>query len=548
MAAAPYRCFCEPAGELAAGSVLARGLEPLPVLPLPAPTSLQGGSAAPLTFVRRVKTSGYGAVKPYRPSWAAKSAAAARGVENGGGGEGGGPAAGGSGERYPPLTPPLTREDAGLWEGPSSAGAAQRGASVSATGRMLTVSAAAGGARVAGAPQSCASLAAGALGAVALSSCGSALAVGGVEGVLSAVVQGGAALGVRRITRHCGGSPAPFSPLCWSAAVYPGLVPRLAQASAAAAAAAGGRGRSGGELGGAPSRLLLGLVEGGAALWAAGAAQPLLALKSPAGGDASGGAAAARAGAFPAPPSACALCYMDRLVALSTGRRVYIYSFSVSPAEEGAGEDVGAAQRRGEARRYACCAAWDLEEEGVHVVALAAMNDLRSPYLLATCSDKSLRVWDLSAAGGGGGSAGAPPPEVLRVPGAHARAIHTLALPLASAHAQCPSSSLDSVLTASAEGGGLVRLWDLRSAECARQLAGGHVSRTLPTGAALSPCATFVACGSEERRAVVYDLRTEACVERHAGASDAVTAVAWHPRRPTLFAGSADGGLRAYVE
>ena len=33
--------------------------------------------------------------------------------------------------------------------------------------------------------------------------------------------------------------------------------------------------------------------------------------------------------------------------------------------EEAGGEDVGAAQRRGEARRYQPVAAWDLEEEGV---------------------------------------------------------------------------------------------------------------------------------------------------------------------------------------
>ena len=120
-------------------------------------------------------------------------------------------------------------------------------------------------------------------------------------------------------------------------------------------------------------------------------------------------------------------------------------------------------------------------------------------------------------------------------------------LPVASTHAQCAAASLDGVLTASTEGGGLVRLWDLRSAKCARQLAGAHVSRAMGTGAALSPCAALVAVGSEEKRVAVYDLRTSQAVERLAGASDAVTAVAWHPRAPMLFAGSLDGGVRAYV-
>ena len=537
--------------------MLFRCLEPLPALPTAAPTSLQGGSKAPLTFVRKVQTSGYGAVKPFRPSWASASAAKA-GVE-------GPPSeaeAAQLGEPYPAQTPSLGRESLEFWgASAASSGAASRGTSLTATGR--TAQASVGGARVLGAPLSCASLAAGSVSSLCLSSCGGALAVGGSEGLLSAVV---GASRVGRVTRHdtcsAGAAGGGHHSLAWSSALYPGLVPRMVQASASASHKPRSSSAQG-EGGSSPSRLLLGLVEGGAALWAGGAGgaatQPILAIRSTLGGDS---AAASSRSPFPSPPTACALCYIDRLLVVSAGSRVYAYHFSVgcSEAEE---EDVGAALRRQQARRYRCCASWQLEEEGVHVTALAAMNGQRSPYLLATCSDKSLRVWDLSAVGGGGSEgssssasasssassrgAAAAPPEVLRIPGAHSRGIHTLSLPLASTHAQCPAASLDSVLTASAEGGGLVRLWDLRSAKCGRQLSGAHVSRSMATGAALSPCATLVACGSEEKRAVVYDLRTEQCVERHAGASEAVTAVAWHPRQPMLMAGSTDGGVRVYT-
>jgi WD40 repeat protein len=115
-----------------------------------------------------------------------------------------------------------------------------------------------------------------------------------------------------------------------------------------------------------------------------------------------------------------------------------------------------------------------------------------------------------------------------------------------------PAGALDAFLTAAAEPGaggaaGLVRLWDLRSAACARQLCGGHIDRVGHAGVAMSPCGGFVASGSDDRTAAVYDLRSALPVARLAGAADAVTAVAWHPRTPCLAAGSLDGGVRFFV-
>jgi WD40 repeat protein len=96
-------------------------------------------------------------------------------------------------------------------------------------------------------------------------------------------------------------------------------------------------------------------------------------------------------------------------------------------------------------------------------------------------------------------------------------------------------------------GGGLLRLWDIRANACARQLFGGHVNRVHACGAALSPCLTYAAVGSEDRCAVVYDLRTGRPVAKLRGAGDAVTSVAWSPLACALAAGSLDGGVRFYA-
>ena len=127
------------------------------------------------------------------------------------------------------------------------------------------------------------------------------------------------------------------------------------------------------------------------------------------------------------------------------------------------------------------------------------------------------------------------------------------------------AASLNCFLTASTDGpaagagagaggsagegasGGLLRLWDIRANACARQLFGGHVNRVHACGAALSPCLTYAAVGSEDRCAVVYDLRTGRALAKLRGAGDVVTSVAWSPLTCTLAAGSLDGGVRFYA-
>jgi hypothetical protein len=126
-------------------------------------------------------------------------------------------------------------------------------------------------------------------------------------------------------------------------------------------------------------------------------------------------------------------------------------------------------------------------------------------------------------------------------------------------HVALLSSSLGAVVDVTGTGFGprsglpapviTARLGAGAAGACALVTPNTAIRCTLPggTGAALSPCAVFVAVGSEEKRAAVYDLRGEGAVARAGGASDAVAAVAWHPRAPCLATGSVDGGVRLYA-
>ncbi len=66
-------------------------------------------------------------------------------------------------------------------------------------------------------------------------------------------------------------------------------------------------------------------------------------------------------------------------------------------------------------------------------------------------------------------------------------------------------------------------------------------------GMAFSPCGRFVATGSEDSSAYLYDVRTGAAVARLLGLRDVVADVAFHPRHPQLAAAGYDGNVRFFT-
>lgn len=121
--------------------------------------------------------------------------------------------------------------------------------------------------------------------------------------------------------------------------------------------------------------------------------------------------------------------------------------------------------------------------------AIAAPNAGGFSYLcLAAGSDKSLHVLDWNTGA-----------IVRSVAVAQTRAVHTLVVP--------PPALLgaDAFLSAAAGGAGAA-LWDLRCLRPAR-LFSAHVSVALPVAVDFSPCGRFVAAGSEDRVAYLYDVR-----------------------------------------
>lgn len=71
----------------------------------------------------------------------------------------------------------------------------------------------------------------------------------------------------------------------------------------------------------------------------------------------------------------------------------------------------------------------------------------------------------------------------------------------------------------------------------------------MPVGLAFSPCMRYLATGSEDKAAYVYDLRTCAMLARlrpPGAKAEVVTDVAFHPVKPQLVVGCMDGRLHWY--
>eukprot|EP00697_Spironema_sp_BW2_P007131 gnl/Spiro4/21344_TR10424_c0_g1_i1.p1 gnl/Spiro4/21344_TR10424_c0_g1~~gnl/Spiro4/21344_TR10424_c0_g1_i1.p1 ORF type:complete len:912 (+),score=235.92 gnl/Spiro4/21344_TR10424_c0_g1_i1:51-2738(+) len=167
-----------------------------------------------------------------------------------------------------------------------------------------------------------------------------------------------------------------------------------------------------------------------------------------------------------------------------------------------------------------------------NVTALRALNCPRSSVGIVGASDRSLAAIDISVGC-----------EMWRVPEAHARPVHALAL----FESPAGTSAASHDVFASAATDNRITMWDMRAARRVCTLT-GHLNRTQRLGLALSPCGRYLAAASEDRSCAIYDVRTAAVMARLAGHLDTVSDVAYHPWHPQMVTASYDGHLRFYTD
>ncbi|TPX68688.1 hypothetical protein SpCBS45565_g02904 [Spizellomyces sp. 'palustris'] len=164
------------------------------------------------------------------------------------------------------------------------------------------------------------------------------------------------------------------------------------------------------------------------------------------------------------------------------------------------------------------------------LTALACMNARKSHLILTACSDKQIHVWDVARCS-----------VVRSIRQAQTRVIHALAL----ADYEHPSPAFENVFVSTAVTDS-IKCWDLRQERAILHLH-GHCNRYAQVGCALSPCGRYIASGSEDNHAYLYDVRKSAVLERLPGHTDVVSSVDFNPLYPKLATGCHDGKLRFFT-
>ncbi|KAE9037400.1 hypothetical protein PR002_g6594 [Phytophthora rubi] len=234
--------------------------------------------------------------------------------------------------------------------------------------------------------------------------------------------------------------------------------------------------------------------------------------------------------------------YMDKFLLSACGNLVRLHQFELDEAFARASSskakpakkknDVEILENRSCKKRVAQWSFGDMQS----VTSLACVNGafLSSVAVLAG-SDRSIRVLDVGAGGGGR--------TVRVVRDAHSRAAHTVALPRPTCYTSHPSNFYDLMLSSAADS--TTHLWDIRADNCVMRFC-EHVNRVHTLGVAFSPCMRYVATGSEDRAAYIYDIRTGRRLVKIKGHSEVVTSVAFNPLHPQLATASIDGTVRFY--
>ena len=74
----------------------------------------------------------------------------------------------------------------------------------------------------------------------------------------------------------------------------------------------------------------------------------------------------------------------------------------------------------------------------------------------------------------------------------------------------------------------------------------GHVNTALELGAAISPCKQFIASGSEDKSAYIWDIRTGNIMQRLKGFKEVTNDVAWNPLFPQICVAGNEGHIKFF--
>ncbi|XP_066479111.1 WD repeat-containing protein 27 [Tiliqua scincoides] len=204
--------------------------------------------------------------------------------------------------------------------------------------------------------------------------------------------------------------------------------------------------------------------------------------------------------------------YMDMFILLSCGAEFHLLRYSLDTSKDD--------MKRYQNKSMCKLVHKFLMASTVEITSLSAVNEFYSYIVLAAGSNRALEVFDLNA-----GCSAAVIPDV------HARSVHQICQNKGSAFSTQQYENYNLFLTTAIGDG--IKLWDLRTLRCERRF-GGHSNRCHPCGIAVSPCGQFIACGSEDKCAYIYEKYSGTYSHKLTGHTESVINVAFCPSSPQV--------------
>ncbi|XP_070772507.1 WD repeat-containing protein 27 [Enoplosus armatus] len=216
--------------------------------------------------------------------------------------------------------------------------------------------------------------------------------------------------------------------------------------------------------------------------------------------------------------------YLDKFLLLASGPCLYLYLYNVDITRD----DIKRYQQRSVFKLARCFTTTSATD----ITALSAINDFFSYIVLVCGSDRSIQLFDMNKG-----------TVASEMPDAHSRAVHCITQNKGSIFSTQGADSYNLFLTSAVTDG--MKIWDLRTLRCVRRYE-NHLNRCHPCSSAISPCGRFIASGSEDNCAYVYDIRSSSYLHKLEKHSDTVLSVAFNPATPELLTGTLDGKLRLF--
>ncbi|XP_041063528.1 WD repeat-containing protein 27 [Carcharodon carcharias] len=218
------------------------------------------------------------------------------------------------------------------------------------------------------------------------------------------------------------------------------------------------------------------------------------------------------------PAQSAQFYYMDKFLLFSSGSEFQLHQYHLDTSRD----DIKSYKRKSKSRLVGKFKMAGTQE----ISCLSAVNDFYSYIVLTAGTNHALEVFDLNVG-----------QSVVTVPDAHARPVHQICQNNGSVFSTQPSESYNLFLTTAITDG--IKLWDLRTLRSVRRYEGHH-NRCHPCRIALSPCGRFLATGSEDKCAYLFELGSSNFIHKLSGHTETVITLAFNSSVPKPCFGQLD--------